>query len=78
MTYEERRTFRDLTDRASALRERLETGEGQGPVTREEAHAMAVLIEEILAQLSPERWDRMMENIAEEVMRRASGMAAVK
>ncbi len=78
MTYEDRVRHRELVERTSALRERLAEGGGRERVTREEARELAALLEELLAQLSPERWDHMMETVAGEAARRAGVMTAMK
>lgn len=72
MTYEERVQHRDLLDRAAELRQSLQSGEDWTPVTRAEARELVSIVEETLAQISPERWDRVMQTIVEEVSRRAA------
>lgn len=74
MTYEERIQHRDLVDRATVLRETLEAGEDWAPITRAEARELLSILEETLAQISPERWDRVMQTIVEEAARRAGAM----
>jgi len=76
MTYEERLQHRDLVDRSAQLRDRLGEGEEWSPLTRGEARELVQIVEETLGQLSPERWDRMMETIVEEATRRAGAAAA--
>lgn len=78
MTYEERVRHRDLVERASRLGETLGEGEDWAPITRAEARELVAVVEEILVQLSPERWDRMMEAVADEAARRAGAMGGVK
>jgi hypothetical protein len=75
MTYERRIRHRELTERVTGLRERLETGESWTPVTREEARELVAILEEVLEQISPERWDRMMESIVDEATRRAGALS---
>jgi len=75
MTYEERLRHRDLVDRSAQLRKQLGEGEERSPVTRGEARELAQIVEETLSQLSPERWDRMMEAVVEEATRRAGAAA---
>lgn len=76
MTYEERLQHRDLEDRSALLRERLGEGEEWSPITRGEARELVLIVEAMLAQLSPERWDRMMAMVVEEATRRAGAAAA--
>ena len=49
-------------------------GSGKGtttePLTRGEGRELAVIVEETLALISPERWDRVMEMIVDEATRR--------
>ena len=78
MTYEERRKHRELVDRSTAIVERLEEGEAWAPVTREEARELASLVEELVAQLSPERWDHLMEAVVDEAGRRAGSLAPIR
>ena len=75
MTYEDRLKHRELIERSAALAERLEEGEGRDPVSKEEARELSALIAEVLAQLSPERWDRMMEAVVDEATRRSGTLA---
>ena len=76
MTYEERVKHRDLVERSRALRQRL--SDGDAPVTRDEALELASLIEEVIEQLSPERWDQIMETIVDEAARRAGSLVPIK
>lgn len=75
MTYEDRERHRVLVERLTALRESLEGGEPDAPVTREEALALVELIDEIADRLSPQRMDRLMETVADEASRRAGALA---
>ncbi|WP_419935611.1 hypothetical protein [Candidatus Palauibacter sp.] len=70
MNYEERLRHRDLTERATRLREQLEEGDGGAGLRRAEGRELVALLEETLAQISPERWDRIMEAIVDEATRR--------
>ncbi|WP_419941631.1 hypothetical protein [Candidatus Palauibacter sp.] len=70
MNYEERLRHRDLTERATRLREKLEEGDGGADLRRAEGRELVALLEETLAQISPERWDRIMEAIVDEATRR--------
>ena len=72
MNYEERLRHRDLNDRAARLRERLGEGDDTEPLTRGEGRELAMIVEETLALISPERWDRVMEMIVDEATRRTS------
>ncbi len=74
MTYEDRMKHRAFVERSAALVERLGEGETWAPVTREEAREMAALLEEIVEQLSPERWDHLMEAVVDEASRRAGAL----
>lgn len=77
MTYLERQQHRALRERAEELRERLEAGEGEEPLTREEAVELVELVEGTLERTSPERWDNALEVIAEEAARRAGRMSSM-
>lgn len=77
MTYLERQQHRALQDRAEDLRERLESGAGDEPLTREEAVELVELIEGTLERTSPERWDNALEMVAEEAARRAGRMSSL-
>lgn len=76
MSYEERLRHRELFERATALRKRLELGERHAPLGREEGRELAAIMEATLAEISPERWDRVMEAIASEAARRAGSAPA--
>ncbi len=78
MTYEERQQYRELKDRIEGLRERLTEGAPGRPVSREEAAALLDLVDVAVERMSPERWDRAMDAIAEEAARRAGAMAAAR
>lgn len=73
MTYEDRIRHQQLVERSTALQERLGEGEGRAPVTRDEARELAALVGQLVEQLSPERWDRVMETVVDEATRRAAG-----
>jgi hypothetical protein len=75
MTYERRVRHRELTERVTELRERLETGESWAPVTREEARELVAILENAIEQISPDLWDRMMETIVDEAARRAGALS---
>lgn len=75
MTYEDRMKHLELLERSSALSARLAEGDAWAPLTREEGRELAALVEEILAQLSPERRDHLMEAVVEEAARRAGALA---
>lgn len=78
MTYEERQQYREVKDRIEALRERLSEGPSGRPVSREEAADLLDLVDAAVERMSPERWDRAMDAIAEEAARRAGAMAAAR
>jgi hypothetical protein len=46
-------------------------------MTREEAREMAALVEELVAQVSPERWDQFMGAVVDEASRRAGSLAPI-
>lgn len=71
MDYEDRERYRALTERVTVLRERLEEGGAGAPLTREEARELLALLEIAVDRLSPERWDRLMDTVADEAARRA-------
>lgn len=77
MTYLERQQHRALKERAQELRERLEAGDDDEPLTRGEAVELVELIEGTLDRSSPERWDNALEVIAEEAARRAGRMSSM-
>ncbi|MFB6240170.1 MAG: hypothetical protein ABEJ46_01135, partial [Gemmatimonadota bacterium] len=62
---------------AEELRERLEEGDPEEPLTREEAVELVELVEGALDRTSPERWDNALEVIAEEAARRAGRMSSM-
>ena len=70
MTYEDRQHYRELRERAEALRAELQEGDPEGALSRAEALRLVELLEATLDRVSPERWDHSMEIIAGEVMRR--------
>ena len=78
MTYEERVQHRDLVDRAAELRQALGEGDDWAPITRAEARDLMAIVEETLIQISPERFDRLMQTIVEEAARRAGAMVVVE
>ncbi len=78
MTYEERMQHRDLVDRSAELRARFAEGDDQTPITRADARELVKILEEILVQLSPERWERAMETMVEEAGRRSGSGALIK
>lgn len=77
MTYLERQQHRALVERAEELRERLEEGGADEPLTREEGLELVELVEGALDRASPERWDNALEVIAEEAARRAGRMSSM-
>lgn len=77
MTYMERQQHRALVERAEGLREQLEEGREDAPLTREEALELVALVEGALDRTSPERWDNALEVIAEEAARRAGRMSSM-
>lgn len=75
MTYEERQQYRELRERLEAARDRLMEGPAEAPLTRGEALELLALLEASVERMSPERWDRALDVIAEEAARRAGAMA---
>lgn len=78
MTYEVRLKHRELVERAAALRERLDGGDDDAQLTRSEGRELAALVEELIVQLRPERWDDLMETVAAEAARRAGAVTVMK
>ncbi|MFQ5688728.1 MAG: hypothetical protein ACE5HQ_00465 [Gemmatimonadota bacterium] len=78
MTYEERQQHRQLGERLHALREALEQGSPSAPVSRVEALELLAILEAVIDRLSPERWDRTLEMVAEEASRRAATMVPTR
>ncbi|MFV1985792.1 MAG: hypothetical protein ACC682_00810 [Gemmatimonadota bacterium] len=74
MTYEDRMRHRDLVERSAALVEQLGEGDEWASVTRGEARELAALIQELIGELSPERWDHVMEAVVNEAARRAGSL----
>lgn len=70
MTYAERQRYRELKEEVESLRDRLAREERDAPLTREEALALLGLIEAAIERVSPERWDRALEAVAGEAVRR--------
>lgn len=71
MTYQERQRYKQLVDEVEALRDRLEEGDPEEPLTRGEALEMLTLVEAAVHRMSPERWDRALDAVAREAARRA-------
>lgn len=78
MTYEERQRYKELRDRLDALQARLAEGSPEEPITRQEAREMLALLGATVERMSPERWDRAMDAIAEEAARRAGAMTLAR
>jgi len=76
MTVEERHQYQDLRARSSELRERLQTGNREDPMTRAEAVELLGLVDAAIERMSPERWDLALEAIVEEAARRVDLLAA--
>lgn len=76
MTYEERNQYREQRLELEALRERLESGDLDAPVTRREVLEILSLLDRLAERMSPERWDRALEVLAEEAARRADALTA--
>ncbi len=71
MTYEERQRYKQLVDEVDALRDRLEEGDPDEPLTRGEALELLGLVDAAIQRMSPERWDRALDAVAREAARRA-------
>lgn len=76
MTYEERQRFRERRLELEALRARLEEGDPAAPISRREALEILSLLDWVAGRVSPERWDRALEALAEEAARRADVLTA--
>ncbi len=76
MTYEERQLYHEGREKLAAVRAELESGDPAGPITREQALEILGLLEFFADRVSPERWDRALEAIADEAARRADILAA--
>lgn len=70
MSYEERQRYQQLQEGAKSLRDQLESGDPYDELTRGEALHLLTLVESMIELVSPERWDRALVTIAEEVSRR--------
>lgn len=75
MTYEDRLQYRELQERCIALKDRLDEGEPEESVTREEARELVDLLQAVVDRSNPDRWDQAMDVIAEEAARRAGRIA---
>lgn len=76
MTYEERVLYHEGREKLAALRAELESGAPSGSISRAQALEILGLLEFFTDRISPERWDRALEAIAEEAARRADILAA--
>lgn len=76
MTYEERVLYHEGREKLAALRAELESGDGGGQISRAQAIEILGLLEFFADRVSPERWDRALEAIADEAARRADILAA--
>jgi hypothetical protein len=76
MTYEERVLYHEGREKLAALRAELESGDPSGSISRAQALEIIGLLEFFAERVSPERWDRALEAIAEEAARRADILAA--
>ncbi len=76
MTWEDRQRYQADRESFEELRARLAAGEAETPLTRGEALEMLDLLERFVDRMSPERWDRALEAIADEAARRADHLAA--
>lgn len=74
MTYEDRQRYRDLQERMAGLRERLEEGDADRAMTADEALELLEVVEASIERMSPERWDRALEVVAQEAARRAGSL----
>ena len=76
MTWEERQLYQDGRTRIQELRTRLGEGASDDALTRGEALEILELLEMFADRMSPERWDRALEAIANEAARRADMLVA--
>ena len=78
MTYQDREQYRALVDGIAELRNRLGGTAPEAPLSRAEALELLDLLEQAAERTSPERLDRLMDNIADEAARRAGAMALAR
>ncbi|MDT8435349.1 MAG: hypothetical protein RRA92_01215 [Gemmatimonadota bacterium] len=76
MTWEDRNRYREEREELERFRARLEAEDPEAPLTRGEARELVGLLARFVDRMSPERWDRALEAIAEEAARRADYLAA--
>ncbi len=76
MTWEERERYQAGRSRLEELRVRLADGSPEDALSRGDALEILDLLEMFAERMSPERWDRTLEVIADEAARRADVMAA--
>jgi hypothetical protein len=76
VTWEERKLYQEGRSRLQDLRERLGEGSSEDSLTRGEALEILDLLEMFADRMSPERWDRALEAIANEAARRADMLVA--
>jgi hypothetical protein len=76
MTWEDRHRYQEEREGLDAFRARLHEGDPDTPLTRADALELLELLERFVDRMSPERWDRALEAIAEEAARRADHLAA--
>jgi hypothetical protein len=78
MTYQDREEYRALVDGIADLRERLGETHPESSLSRGEALELLDLLEKAAERTSPERLDRLMDNIADEAARRAGALALAR
>ena len=76
MTWEERKLYQDGRARIQELKDRLDDGAANDALTRGGALEILELLELFADRMSPERWDRALEAIANEAARRADMLVA--
>lgn len=76
VTWEERKLYQDGRARIQELKDRLDDGAANDALTRGEALEILELLELFADRMSPERWDRALEAIANEAARRADMLVA--
>ncbi len=76
MTWEERQRYQDGRSRLEELRARLAEAPAEQALSRGEALEILDLLAGFAESMSPERWDRALEVIADEAARRADLIAA--
>lgn len=72
MTFEERQRFKELQQTVTDMRARL--ADEEAALEPSDVLALLDILEYLFGRMSPERWDHMMETIADEAARRAEAL----